>query len=246
MDFRPTLTLKTVPGVIDKTVNIRRYQTYAPCKLDAATGVMQQPENSFYGDKLCDPGFTAFDILQKRTLGEIIETRKDLTAEVLACPPVECETLESCESHKYSKKGLTGCIDTSIEGPTRILFTVRDDSSQVTKVYRDVVIIAPCPTGYDYCPGVGDNPCQTSEVCENAATLSAAAAVTDEGSDYAARDHQASSRGANHARVRHPVPVVGQHAVQALHERGESRRRGGVVHRRRGEPDAVRVRDDRL
>ena len=184
VDDPPVITLTTVPGVIEKTVNIRQYQSYAPCKLDAATGVMQQPEDSFYGDKLCDPGFTAYDTLQKRDLGEIIETRKDLTSEVLACPPVECETLESCESHKYSKKGLTGCIDTSIQGPTRILYTVRDDSSQVTKAYRDIVIIAPCPTGYDYCPGVGDNPCQTTKVCENAAALSAAAAVTDEGTDY--------------------------------------------------------------
>ena len=53
---------------------------------------------------------------------------------------------------------------------------MRDDSSQVTKVLRQVTVIGPCPTGYEYCPGVGDNNCQTTEVCDNADALAAATA----------------------------------------------------------------------
>ena len=55
---------------------------------------------------------------------------------------------------------------------------MRDDSSQVTKVVRQITVIGPCPTGYDYCPGVANNPCQPIEVCENSAALAAAASAT--------------------------------------------------------------------
>ena len=179
VDVFPTLNVNVVPGVIEKTVNIRKYQPYAPCKVNPDTGVTQQPEVTFFGDGLCDPGVSAFDVKQTRTTtGEILEATVDLTREVLSCPPVECENLESCDDHKYTKKGLGGCIDTSIEGPTTIEFTVRDDSSQVTKVLRQITVIGPCPTGYEYCPGVGDRDCQTTEVCDNAVALAAATAAS--------------------------------------------------------------------
>ena len=87
VDVFPTLTLKTVPGVIEKTVNIRKHQTYAPCVTNPNTGYVQQPENTFYGDGLCDPGVMAFDVKQERKrTGEIVESTIDLTRDVQACP----------------------------------------------------------------------------------------------------------------------------------------------------------------
>jgi len=116
VDVFPTLTLKTVPGVIELTVNIRKFQPYKPCAVNPSTGVTQLPENTFFGDGLCDPGVSAFDVKQSRVDDLIIETTVDLTREVLSCPPAECDALESCDDHMYTKKGLGGCIDTSIEG----------------------------------------------------------------------------------------------------------------------------------
>ena len=107
-DTFPFLELTQVPGVIDKTVNIRKYQTYEPCKTDPETGEMILPVNDFFGTGLCDPGFTAYDVSQKRVEGVIETTRKDLTATVLSCPPVACLNAEKCEDDEYRKKGLAG------------------------------------------------------------------------------------------------------------------------------------------
>ena len=184
VDYAPVIELAVVPGVVEKTVNIRKFQKYEPCKVDPNTGIMQQPENTFFGDGLCDPGFKAYDILEERTkTGDVKIRKKPLTAEVLSCPPVECESLESCDAHKYTKKGLKGCLDTTVEGTSRIQFTVRDDAypiPHVTKVYREVTVIGPCPVGYDYCPDApGDQDCKPTQVCENAEKLVADVEVYD-------------------------------------------------------------------
>ena len=175
IDHAPVIELNVVPGVVEETVTIRQYQTYAPCEVDPNTGIMQQPENTFFGDGLCDPGFTAYDILEERSeTGDITIHRIDLTAEVLACPPVECQQLIN-DAHKYTKKGLRGCLDTTVEGTTRIEFTVRDDAypiPHVTKVYREVTVIGPCPDGYDYCPHANfDRDCNPTQLCGNADKL---------------------------------------------------------------------------
>ena len=177
VDVFPTLTLKTVPGVIEKTVNIRKYQTYAPCVTNPNTGYVQQPENTFYGDGLCDPGVMAFDVKQERKrTGEIVESTIDLTRDVQACPPAECDSRDSdCfEKHLYTNKGLVGCLDTSIEGPATVEFTVRDDSSQITRVVRQFNVIDECPSGYRSCPGFGERDCQTDVICDNPDVISAA------------------------------------------------------------------------
>lgn len=182
----PVIELKVVPGVVDKTVNVRKYQPYKPCEVNPATGEMILPEATFFGDGLCDPGVIAYDIKQERVQGvsDPVDVRKNLTIEVLSCPPVECQSLEKCDDHLYTSKGLEGCIDTNVEGEVQIEFTVRDDSSEVSKVYRTINVISPCPIGYEYCPGVQDDQaCQLEEVCQNAAALAAAAAATDEVAD---------------------------------------------------------------
>lgn len=181
----PVIELNVVPGVVDKTVNVRKYQPYKPCEVNPATGEMILPENTFFGDGLCDPGVTAYDIKQERGQGgEILEVRKNLTTEVLSCPPIECQSLEKCDDHLYTNKGLDGCIDTNVEGEVQIEFTIRDDASQISKVYRTINVIGPCPIGYEYCPGVQeDQACQLEEVCQNAAALAAAAAATEEVAD---------------------------------------------------------------
>ena len=43
-------------------MNVRQYQRYATCKADAATGDKIAPKATPKGDKLCEPGITAFDI----------------------------------------------------------------------------------------------------------------------------------------------------------------------------------------
>ena len=179
------IELNVVPGVVDKTVNVRKYQPYKPCEVNPATGEMILPENTFFGDGLCDPGVTAYDIKQERGQGgEVLEVRKNLTTEVLSCPPIECQSLEKCDDHLYTNKGLDGCIDTNVEGEVQIEFTIRDDASQISKVYRTINVIGPCPIGYEYCPGVQeDQACQLEEVCQNAAALAAAAAATEEVAD---------------------------------------------------------------
>ena len=95
VDHAPVIELAGVPGVVEKTVNIRKFQKYEPCKVDPNTGIMQQPENTFFGDGLCDPGFVAYDILEERTkTGDVKIREKRLTAEVLSYPPGEGESIE--------------------------------------------------------------------------------------------------------------------------------------------------------
>ena len=58
---------------------MRRYKTYAPCELDAATGAKTVPTVTQYGDGLCDPGLTAHDIKAERVYGVVVNTTVPLT-----------------------------------------------------------------------------------------------------------------------------------------------------------------------
>ena len=172
-DTPPVITMKLVPGVIDKTVNVRQYQSYDACKPGKV------PTEEVFGDGLCDPGFDAYDNKQYYDLGAIKTTLRNLTSEVLACPPKECETRASCDDHKFTTKGLKGCLDTSVQGPISIAFTARDDSGQITTAYRSIQVVYPCPPSYAYCPGVGDRGCQPEDVCKNAEALAAIAGAAE-------------------------------------------------------------------
>jgi hypothetical protein len=181
VDTKPILHLKLVLGVIDLTVNIRQFQSYAPCKIDPETKLMIPPVATFYGDGLCDPGFEAYDDTNTTVDGAETHLRKMLTDSVLACPPAACAQAESCPNDEYKKKGLADCLDTNVEGmvygkdkEAGIPFTVRDEAGQITTARRYVMVIAPCPTGYEFCKGVvPGQPCQVTEICAAAATLAA-------------------------------------------------------------------------
>ena len=59
-------------------------------------------------------------------------------------------------------------------------FTVRDDAlpPHITRVVRTVVIDAPCPADFTFCPGIdASQACQKQSVCDNAATLAALASA---------------------------------------------------------------------
>uniref|UniRef100_A0A7S0X414 Polycystin cation channel PKD1/PKD2 domain-containing protein n=1 Tax=Mantoniella antarctica TaxID=81844 RepID=A0A7S0X414_9CHLO len=179
LDTFPVINLTMVPGVIDATVVVMRYQPYEPCRMDDA-GAMILPVNNFFGDGLCDPGMTAYDDTATRVNGTLVTTRKILTASVLSCPPSECETAAECDKEAYRTKGLQGCIDTNIMGTYRIPFTVRDESRQITTVYRSIQVVDPCPTvpvTYVYCQGVvASQPCQVKAICDAGAELAKLAA----------------------------------------------------------------------
>ena len=123
VDDPPVITLTTVPGVIEKTVNIRQYQSYAPCKLDAATGVMQQPEDSFYGDKLCDPDSPRTTPCRSAIWAR--SSRPGRISHPRFSPALPWSATLSCVNPTSTRRRTTGCIDTSIQGPTRTVYRSR-------------------------------------------------------------------------------------------------------------------------
>ena len=137
--------------VLNRTVRVRQGQPYAACGKDPATGEDIQPEATVKGDKLCEPGVVAYDVVTTRE-GDI-ETAKriELTDNVMACPPAECESLgvmdETCAPHKFSVKGIQGCVETTFPVNTilPIQFMVQDQTSKTTVEYRYVMILDPCP-----------------------------------------------------------------------------------------------------
>ena len=139
--------------VLNRTVSIRQGQPYIACGIDPTTGERIQPVATPKGDKMCEPGVDAYDLVTTRIDNLETTTTLRLTDDVMACPPAECATLgvghDICAPHKFSIKGIQGCIPEtySVEVNTivRVMFMVQDQTFKTTIAYRNVQIIDPCP-----------------------------------------------------------------------------------------------------
>jgi hypothetical protein len=175
--------------VLNRTVSIRQGQSYAACGIEPTSGKRIQPVATMKGDEICEPGVDAYDLVT--TLVNNVEVTKNvtLTDNVMACPPAECERLgvnhETCAPHKFSVKGIQGCLPPthSVEVNTilRVIFMVQDQTSQTTVTFRNVLVIDPCPKSEDgasqfMCP---DNSCYSSEAACAFTTETAEAVDTD-------------------------------------------------------------------
>ncbi|KAK3279832.1 hypothetical protein CYMTET_12304 [Cymbomonas tetramitiformis] len=130
----PNITVLQLSPVLDY-VQLKQHSSYKPCGWD------EVPTTEF----MCDPGVEASDAEDG-----------NLTAEVLACPPV-CITAKDCEGHQLSRKGLAGCLDTSAEVGTvfAVEFVVYDHSSPslLSTAYRYITIVSACDVGETWCDG---------------------------------------------------------------------------------------------
>lgn len=94
-------------------------------------------------NKLCDLGAVAID-----------EEDGDITASVLACPPENCLD-QGCPQHKFSVKGVKGCVNTSapVGSEFSLRYLVFDGAipANNASVVRVVTIASPCARGEHFC-----------------------------------------------------------------------------------------------
>ena len=140
-DLPPVLTLVT-SEFLTSPVRVRQFHHYKPCTAD--TDFLPTK------DILCEPGAHAIDDIDG-----------NLTQTVLACPPPDCidsglsgaaDTL--CQGHEFTRKGLQGCLNTSIaDGVFVVPFVVKDNAipPNVAMEPRIVSIVSPCDEGFVWC-----------------------------------------------------------------------------------------------
>ncbi|KAK3260700.1 hypothetical protein CYMTET_30357, partial [Cymbomonas tetramitiformis] len=130
----PTVTLRSSLAMPTAYVEVRQHGEYRACESTEAQ----------HAEVLCDPGVDAAD-----------EEDGNLTAQVVVCPPSECEGLVACAGHEWVSKGVRGCVNTSAAVGTvfDVVFQVYDSSQPANggSVTRHVSIIAPCASGEELC-----------------------------------------------------------------------------------------------
>ncbi|KAK3237662.1 hypothetical protein CYMTET_52282 [Cymbomonas tetramitiformis] len=131
----PSLSLLSTVAVPGQYVEVKQYQEYVACTEEA---LAVDPEI------LCEPGVVAYDAEQR-----------EVTAQVIACPPDSCLGKVKCDGHEWLRKGLQGCLNTSAEVGTvfNVSFTVFSTGmpAQSVNVTRYVSIIQPCELGEELC-----------------------------------------------------------------------------------------------
>ncbi|KAK3282550.1 hypothetical protein CYMTET_9718, partial [Cymbomonas tetramitiformis] len=134
-DEPPTIDLRSTAAVTSAYVEVKQHQPYEAC-----TALELEANRS---DTLCEPGAVAEDAEDG-----------DLTARVLACPPLSCRAA-GCPGHEFLSKGLAGCVNMSADVGTvfDVEFLVFDFAvpCQSASVTRSIFIIQPCDTGEQLC-----------------------------------------------------------------------------------------------
>ncbi|KAK3252906.1 hypothetical protein CYMTET_37812 [Cymbomonas tetramitiformis] len=145
----PTISLLSTGSVSGGYVEVRQHQGYIACTAEALAA---DPE------ALCEPGVVAYDASQR-----------EVTSQVIVCPPESCLGRTRCAGHEWVRKGIQGCLNTSAEVGTifEIKFEVFDSwmPAQSAGVTRYVSIIQPCELGEELCDDLtcSDVPCETRD-----------------------------------------------------------------------------------
>jgi hypothetical protein len=137
INIPPTISLISAASEIDAVVLIPKGWAFAACKGNSL-GSPKQP---------CDPGGTVTD-----------PEDGDLTDGIVTCPPMQCRP-QGCPAHRYSVKGIKGCVDTTsarIGEEFVINYQVWDKGvpSKSTTASRVLRIVSPCATNEIFCDGL--------------------------------------------------------------------------------------------